>query len=279
VKLLSLTCTLACALLFSAVALAQDDTSGAADKPADKPAADTAAAPAKDTGGDKTVSAEEQAEPEETVGKPLSDRIKAVSRKSFLKKNRFELSPSAGLSVNDAFFRSYFFNIDAGYHIMEPFSVELRLGISPIDEKLEPVRFLRDEAYVLTELARPFYLADLSGTFTPLYGKISLFSDWIWHYDLYVDGGGGVLGVWKTSSGIGNPITALAHQPMLSIGGGMRGFINEWLVVHVDVRDYIYPTVLQSLSTVQNLLVLSVGVGFFFPFGFEYEYDGYKVES
>ncbi|MBN2361381.1 MAG: outer membrane beta-barrel domain-containing protein [Deltaproteobacteria bacterium] len=254
-KLPSLTMTLASSVLLSAAALAQDDAGGA-------------------------VPAEEQAEPEETLGKPLSERIQAVSRKIFLKKNRFELAPSAGFTVNDAFFRSYFFQLDAAYHIIEPFSVELRLGIAPLDEKLEPVRYLRDEvSSTPIDLTRPFYLVDLSGTFTPLYGKISLFADWIWHYDLYLAAGGGLIGVWKISSVGTNQATALSNTAMLGLGGGMRGFINEWLVVHIDVRDYLYPTVTQSLGFVQNVLVLSAGVGFFFPFGFEHEYEGYRVES
>lgn len=228
--------------------------------------------------GEETTEDGEAFESEDSVGRPLADRIKAVSRKFFLKKNRFELTPAFGLSVNDAFFRNYILQLDATYHIMEPFAVELRVGGAFAGEPLEPVSFLRDEFKVLTGLVRPIYLADISGTFTPLYGKTSLFSDWIWHYDMYVAGGLGVTGV-SILSGTRLDISAIAHQPTLNVGGGMRGFVTKWMVVHVDVRDYIYPSVTDGLSNIQNLLVLSIGAGFYFPFDFEYEYDGYKVES
>lgn len=259
------TILLALALL-SAPALAQEDESTEA-APAAKADADASAAASESA---------EQAEAAETVGKPLSDRIKAVSRKFFLKKNRFEATPGFGFSVNDAFFRSYIAQVDATYHIVESFSLELRLGLPVFGEPLDPVEFLRREYDTLTQLVRPAYLVQLSGNFTPLYGKVAMFSEWIWHYDLYLAGGVGVTGISQLS-GARLDVSAIYHQPSMNIGVGMRSFVTRWMVVHLDVRDYIYPSVTDGLSNVQNLLVVSIGAGFFFPFDFEYEFEGYKV--
>ena len=315
-KLYPLTLTFALAFGLPALLLAQDDLSfdefAAGDESEEEVAGDGAddeggtateveTTATSDQGGGSEASGssssdagEEEAEggedfeSEDTIGQPLSERIKAVSRHFFLKKNRFELTPAMGLSMNDAFFRNYIVQVDATYHILEPLAVELRVGGSFIGEPLEPVRFLRDEFTVLTDLIRPVYFVDLSGSFTPLYGKTSLFADWIWHYDMYVAGGLGVTGV-AMLGGANLDMQALAHQPTLNLGGGMRGFVTRWLVVHVDVRDYIFPgpsapgggdaSSGDPLGSIQNLLVLSIGAGFYFPFDFEHDDDGFKEQS
>lgn len=225
-----------------------------------------------------TAAEAQEAKSDDSVGKPLADRIKAVSRKFVLKKNRFELTTSAGLSVNDAFFRNYVLQLDGTYHIAESFAVELRLGLPFFGQALGPVDFLRGEYDTLTNIVRPAYYGHLSAIFTPLYGKVSMFSEWIWHYDLYLAAGVGVTGI-GILSGANLDMAALGHMPSMNVGIGMRSFITKWMSVHVDARDYIYPSVTEGLSNMQNLLIISVGAGFFFPFDFDYEYEGYKVVS
>jgi hypothetical protein len=196
-KLYPLTLTFALALGAPALLLAQDDdytfdefatgdesedeggdeaTDDEGGEPTDLEATDTSGGEdeaddsEEDSGSDEEDGAEGERESEDTIGQPIADRIKAVSRKYFLKKNRFELTPAMGLSVNDAFFRNYIVQVDATYHIVEPFALELRVGGAFAGEPLEPVRFLRDEFKVLTGLVRPIYMVDLSGTFSPAYG-------------------------------------------------------------------------------------------------------------
>lgn len=230
------------------------------------------------TDADTSAEAQDTVNADENVGKPLSDRIKAVSRKFFLKKNRFELTPAVGASVNDPFFRNYVLQLDATYHVAESFAVELRLGLPVFGEPLGPIDFLRSEYDTLTNIVRPAYYGHVSGVFTPLYGKVAMFSEWIWHYDLYMAGGVGVTGI-GILSGANLDMAAIGHMPSMNVGVGMRSFITKWMVVHVDARDYIYPSVTEGLSNVQNLFIISVGAGFFFPFDFDYEYEGYKVVS
>jgi hypothetical protein len=67
-----------------------------------------------------------------------------------------------------------------------------------------------------------------------------------------------------------------AH-PTMDIGAGFRVFLLRWLVARVDLRDYVYPQDRSNISTLQNLLVVNVGVGFFLPPDFEYKYEAAKV--
>src|SRR5688500_12472720 len=50
---------------------------------------------------------------------PLRERIRPVSGYFFLKKGRFELSPSATVSVKDAFFTKYLVGASLTYHPIE----------------------------------------------------------------------------------------------------------------------------------------------------------------
>jgi outer membrane beta-barrel protein len=70
----------------------------------------------------------------------------------------------------------------------------------------------------------------------------------------------------------------LVH-PTMDVGVGLRVFLLRWLVVRSDLRDYVYPQDARNISTLQNLLVFSLGVGFYFPFDFEYRYEAAKVKS
>ena len=61
---------------------------------------------------------------------PLRERVQPVSGHLFLKKGRFEFSPSATLSVKDAFFTKYILGGTLTYHPMETLGVSLRAGYS-----------------------------------------------------------------------------------------------------------------------------------------------------
>jgi hypothetical protein len=61
---------------------------------------------------------------------PLKDRVVPVSGHLFLRKGRFELSPSATVSIRDAFFTKYILGGTLTYHIAETWAVSLRGGYS-----------------------------------------------------------------------------------------------------------------------------------------------------
>src|SRR5688572_22821290 len=80
-------------------AIAQD---AAAAPPAGAPAADSDLA---QEAGDPDAAAAEDG----STGKTLQERIRAVSRRVFLKRQRFELAPNAGFTTNDALNRFWNF--------------------------------------------------------------------------------------------------------------------------------------------------------------------------
>jgi outer membrane beta-barrel protein len=112
-------------------------------------------------------------------------------------------------------------------------------------------------------------LVDASVTFSPVYGKIAVLSDQIIHFDAFAIAGGGV--VFDTN--FPNDF----YHPAMDVGVGARVFLLRWLVARADLRDYIYPQDRLGISTLQNLLVVSMGVGFYLPLDFDYQYEAAKV--
>jgi outer membrane beta-barrel protein len=234
--------------------------------------ADTAEEPASEP------EAEPEIEEEKTEGAQgmLEDRIRAVSRKTFLKRNRFTLAPQGGVTTNDAFFRRWVLGGRGSYHLADSFALDIGGGYNLVNEELGPTRVLRknEDAPAITDDARYFGYADVGATFSPIYGKFALFDDWVIHFDGFASGGVGAM--FTSNESILGPGFPGMH-PAMEVGVGTRIFLLDWLVIRADLRDYIYPQDRNQVSTLQNMLFLNIGVGFYFPFGFDYEYQAYKV--
>ncbi len=254
---------------FSSGLRAQDDAAelslqepepaaAAATPPADE------AAPAEAPASGKTAT-------DEGIDLTLQDRIKAVSRKTFLKSGRFELQPNVMMTVNDSFFRSFAFSGRLAWHLNDAFALEIGGGYIPpfLVQKLDPVDQLRESLALINADNKPFALADVGLTFSPLYGKVALLGDSIINFDGFL------------SAGVGATFDNGADvvHPTMDVGVGARVFLFRWLVLRGDVRDYIYPQDKADISTLQNLMFVSVGIGIYFPFDFDYQYEAARVNK
>jgi outer membrane beta-barrel protein len=208
---------------------------------------------------------------DEGIDLTMQDRIKAVARKTFLKTGRFELQPNVMFTVNDPFIRSFAAGGRLSWHLNEAFAVELGGGYVPsfFVQQLEPIELLEDELALINADNRLAGLVDVGVTFSPLYGKMAVFGDSIIHFDGFVSGGVG--------AAVDNGVDFI--HPAMNVGVGGRIFISEWLVLRADIRDYIYPQEKAGISTLQNLIFVSLGFGFYFPFGFEYQYEAARVNK
>ncbi len=195
------------------------------------------------------------------------DRIRAVSRKTFLKRERFELLPYGGVSTNDSFFRRWTVGARASYHLVDSLSLEVGGAWNAFTEELDAVGFLRRTQSAVTNDAVLFGYADAGVTFAPVYGKVAVMKEWIIHFDAFVSGG---LGATFDSN------ASIAH-PAMQVGVGTRVFLLPWLVVRGELRDYVYPQDRSGISAVQNLLMLNLGVGFYFPFDYSYRNQAFKI--
>jgi outer membrane beta-barrel protein len=225
--------------------------------PNDEPATATPAGAAKE-GVDEQGTA--------TVGRTLQERIRAVSRRVFLKANRFELAPQAGLTTNDPFFRSWAFGSRASWHFSEEFAVDVGGAFAPIQQQLDVFRVLNLEASEvdLKAVASTSLVGyvDAGVAFSPLYGKVSLASELVGHFDAYVSSGAALI--------VDGGFAAPSVHPALQVGVGSRLFLQRWLCLRTDVRSYLYPSSINDELSFGNLILLNLGIGVFFPLDFDY---------
>lgn len=196
------------------------------------------------------------------TGRTLQERIRAVSRRVFLKRQRFELEPQLGFTTNDALNRAWSFGARASYHFNEEFAIDFGGGAG-FNQQLDDVRLLGADPDAL-EAARKgtpkqIGYADLGVTFSPFYGKLALMAEQVIHFDGFISGG---LGAIIDDS-------AEAVHPAVELGIGGRVFLTRWLTLRADLRNYVYPLTAPELSF-PSALILSFGLGLHLPFDFDY---------
>jgi outer membrane beta-barrel protein len=198
----------------------------------------------------------------------LGDRVKAVQRKGFLKRGRFEVAPLLSLSVNDAFYQKVGGGLRLAYSLEDSFALAVR-GTYYTPVRADSVREGKQalQSQLLTSQLYRSVMAD--GVWSPVYGKASFLADSIVHFDLYLAAGFGA--VWSATSEA--PRSEGPHVAA-EVGGGIRFYPREWLAFELGLMATFYPDqpVVSVPATIQNVFTANVGVSFFFPTTYEYVY-------
>lgn len=229
-------------------------------------AADAKAASDKPSAGDEEDKPEEQRRT-----KTLEDRVAPVSGRLFVRKGRHELSPTFGFSLDDAFFRKYLFGLRYAYHPLESLSVGIggTFGISTPSGAVAVCRAETGCAAPTKDLLTrtPGDISALAGldvAWAPLYGKLNFAGEKVFHQDLYLLGGAGIVRYGDPSADGAQTITFGGH-----FGIGTHLMLNEWFALRLEARDHIYSgkrTVNgEVVGTVENQLLVGLGGSFFFP--------------
>jgi outer membrane beta-barrel protein len=215
---------------------------------------------------------------------PLRERVRPVSGHLFLKRGRFEFSPSATLSLRDAFFRKYVFGGTLTYHPWETLGFSVRAGYSkPTVSGAASICTVEGTA---RDCASPAF-SDLDGVgfgqikfiggldvqWAPIYGKLSLLSEYFAHFDMYAVAGGSMV-QYGGPREAGQGVSKATWTPGANVGVGLRFFLNRWLTLRTEMRDLIYSeqTELRDSSgtgdrqsSLRNQLLFELGVSIFLP--------------
>jgi outer membrane beta-barrel protein len=233
------------------------------------PAAPAPSRPAPSTSGSSEQEAGDVSEVDKDRLGPLRERVQPVSGHLFLKKGRFEFSPSATLSVKDAFFSKYILGGTLTYHPMETLGLSLRAGyaLNTVANAAQICDFggsagCHRPSYEELDGRSPGQITLMGGVdvqWAPIYGKISLLAEQFLHFDLY-----GVAGA--TAVQYRGPSQATMLTGGGNVGVGMRFFVNRWMTVRTEFRDLIYiEKAISPTQTLRNQLLFELGVSFFFP--------------
>lgn len=226
------------------------------------------------------LSGDEDAPPEEGLdeGKPdepkpldeatvaLGDRVKAVQRKHFLKKNRLELAPYVSYSLNDPFQQKVGAGLALTYHLVDSLGLQLHYDRYWLTDS-ENVRIAQRELQALLLSSDLQWTTGASFVFTPVYGKLTWFNT-IVQYDLFLLTGLGA--AWSQTSG--DPVNDGLH-PSVNLGLGQRFSIGQFMAFEFWVKQLLYADRPQDreISEIQKVLTVNAGLSFWIPPTFKYE--------
>lgn len=254
-------------------ARAQDAAGGAAPPKADEPAGVAPVAP--------PVAGEAP-----TIQKKAWDDIVVVPRKAFLKGGRLEVSPFTGITLNDNLIRHYAFGADLNFFLTDVFSIGLE-GQYFVKERSDREGLVGLQYNRVPTLNRYLYSGVLNFGYVPGYGKFTLFNRYIWHWDIFVNAGVGL--IWtEIIPRIAGEQTFQNMNITPDFGVGTRFFLNDWLTVSFAFKDYVFNDKFEPLDRKRgediqavkdraadntqfvNNIMFTASVGFFLPPSFQY---------
>lgn len=219
-----------------------------------------------------------------------NEEIYAVQQVYALRINRVEVTPSVSQSLNDPFVSHTGIGLGLNYW----WTNVLALGVNFIwYEGLESESELAFQVRRSTRLSVPInqyqFGAHLNFTYVPVYGKFSMFNEFIFQYDAYIVGG---VGLMRT-----RPVPVVDPEVRrfdfdlriaFNLGIGLRVFVTRWLAVFAEIRDYMYLEQLENLGVAlgdqrtdpttwtqsslafTNNVTAHIGLTIFLPPDFEY---------
>lgn len=234
---------------------------------------------------------------------PLNEEIYAAQQIYALRNRRFEINPSVNIALNDPFVSHTGFGLTMNYWISNVLSVGLT-GV--FFQGLNSVSEVNYNVGRSTRLAVPIneyqVAAALNFSYVPLYGKFSMFNRFIFHWDMYLTAGVGIMR--------SRPIPAIDPEVrtfdwntaiMFDAGLGFRVFLSRSVAITLELRNFIYPELLENTRTnfresgtvngrvsttcsdcrrnpanwtssnvLTDNVMLSAGLTFFLPFNFNY---------
>lgn len=246
------------------------------EKPADQPGLDLSKPPEEAKPADAPAATAPGAKPAERSPAPpalsqdvaLGDKVKAVQRKGFIKKGRFEVAPTFAVSVNDAFFQKFGGGLRLAYSFQDSFALAVR-GTYYTPYRTEHAREgkLAFQSQLLS--SQLYGQVMLDGVWSPIYGKASFLNEDIVFFDVYLSAGFGL--VWSDTS-----FEPRNEGPHLAtdVGGGVRFYPKSWLAFELGLLATLYTDqpVESVPGTIQKVFVANVGLSFFFPPTFDYDF-------
>jgi outer membrane beta-barrel protein len=214
-------------------------------------------------------------------------KIPPVSGALFRKAGRVELTVTGNLSLDDAFYRKYFGGLKLGYHLTEHWAVsgQVATGMSAQTGSAVvcPSNGGCTDAKDWQLFQVPGNIKMITGlelAWSPVYGKLNVFSERVAHLDLSLLAGADLISREAiVSASDAELLRAAGKRPDLvmtpggHVGLGVRIFFAEWVAARLEVKDYVYQVSVPNWregsgarKDVVNQLFTELGLSFFFPF-------------
>ncbi len=181
----------------------------------------------------------------------LVEDIYAVQRIYALRNHRFEINPSANFSLNDPYVQHTGFGLSLNYWISNVLAVGLTgVFFQGLNTTSDVNYFVGRSAELVVPINEYQLAAAVNFSYVPLYGKFSMFNRFIFHWDMYLTAG---VGIMRT-----RPIAAVDPEVrsfdwntriLFDAGIGFRVFVSPSVAITTELRNFIYPELLENTST------------------------------
>jgi outer membrane beta-barrel protein len=225
--------------------------------------------------------------------KETVEEIYAIQRIFALRLNRLELAPSVGFNINDPYVSHPALGLALNYWFTNVLAVGANFnwyqGLGNAHEGGSDLNHYVQRSARLGVPVTEWQLgANINFTYVPIYGKFTMFQEFIFQWDMYVVGG---VGIMRT-----RPIPVVdpdfrdfdfANQVAFNAGLGLRIFLTRFLTIFGELRNYMFLEKFESLqvslteranpdtwlggNTLTHNVSIQVGATLFFPFTFEYK--------
>ena len=189
----------------------------------------------------------------------------AVRHRYELRQGRFEVGPSFGFSLDRAMRHAFVLGAKMEYHFADSFSVGTELGYgigfnTGLNSELTDSYNENNEGPDCDKAANPKcdnwtrkadrmsdikFAGDVRFTWTPIYGRIAVFSKLFVLYDLYAFGGLALAYTdnnYSPDPGETDDVNAAnkGFRAGLALGMGMRIYFNHWFAMGLEVKDLMF---------------------------------------
>lgn len=198
----------------------------------------------------------------------FEDTIHVLQRKPILEKNRVELTPRFGTSINDSIHRSFKLGTNINYHVSERVYVGGLFEWYDFGSALGGPTSTFEKSYDQTSTTADAPVLNWYGGaeagFKPIYGKFALFNLAILYYEL-----GATLGVgYANAESITLPNASGTFGATGSVN--MRLFLNDWMAFDFELRDILFPATVATgggnqTNTIGNIATFSGGISLYLP--------------
>ncbi len=187
------------------------------------------------------------------AARELDIEIYAVQQIYALRRLRFELNPYVGLTMNDQFVSHTAIGLQTNFYITNVIGVGLNGNFyfnSPSSFNFETSRAAR----IGQSITEYQWNANANFLYVPAYGKFAGFSDFIFHYDLYLLGGVGAIST-RPIAVVDPDNRTFDWKPKVTfnVGLGLRIFFNRWFAFTAELRDYIFFDELENQTIAQGV--------------------------
>lgn len=218
------------------------------------------------------------------------EEIFAVQQIYALRINRVELIPSFATTLNDPFVSHSAVALGLNYWWTNVLAIGINfLWYEGLEGESDLNFFIRRSTRLAVPVSAYQFGAHLNFTYVPIYGKFSMFNEFIFQWDSYIVGG---VGIMRT-----RPVPVVDPEVRnfdfdirvaFNLGIGIRVFVSRWLAVFGEIRNYMYLEQLEALDvalgddrllqetwTQDNPAFTSnvsvhLGLTIFLPFDFDY---------